>query len=518
MRRTFLLFTLISSFLITAQTVPAIQWQKSLGGTNRETAKSVQQTIDGGYIVAGYSASNDDDVSGNHGGYDYWIVKLNNSGNIQWQKSLGGGQFDYAESVQQTADEGYIIAGYSESNDGDVSGNHGDYDFWVVKLDNNGNIQWQKSLGGSSVDFAKSIQQTADGGYIVAGYSLSNDGDVTGHHNHYDYWIVKLDSSGNIQWQKSLGGNGEEIATSARQTTDGGYIVVGYSRSIDGDVTGNHGDSDYWAVKLDNVGNIQWQKSLGGSKADFASSVLQTSDGGYIIAGYSSSNDGDVTGLHGNSGDYPDYWIVKLNSNGNIQWQKSLGGIFGEFANSIQQTTDGGYIIAGESWSIDGDVGGHHGSTSSSDYWIVKLNNTGNILWEKSLGGFSNDIANFIQQTTDGGYIVAGESVSNEGDVSGHHGSTAFNDMWIVKLSADGLATNEVQSTKINIYPNPVKETLNFSEEVSKIKITDLSGKMVKQASASAKSVNVSTLAKGVYIISATTKSGESINSKIVKE
>ncbi|WP_084466346.1 T9SS type A sorting domain-containing protein [Kaistella palustris] len=518
MKKIFLLFTLISSFLMVAQTAPSIQWQKSLGGTSRDTAKSILQTLDGGYILAGYSQSNDGDVSGNHGGWDYWIVKLDQSGNVQWQKSLGGGQSDYAQSVQQSADGGYIVVGYSESNDGDVSGNHGDYDYWIVKLDSSGNIQWQKSLGGSYEDFAKSVQQTADGGYIVGGYSQSNDGDITGHYGNYDYWIVKLDSSGNIQWQKSLGGTGEDRANSVRQTTDGGYIIGGYSRSVDGNVSGNHGDYDYWVVKLNSIGNVQWQKSFGGSSIDIATSVQQTTDSGYIIAGYSSSTDGDVSGHHGNGGVYPDYWIVKIDSNGTIQWEKSLGGMFGDFAYAIRQTNDGGYIVAGESWSSDGDVSGHKGSTSSSDYWIVKLNSIGNIQWEKSLGGYDNDIASCIQQTADDGYIVVGESISDDGDVSGHHGSTVYNDVWVVKLTAEGLATDETNITKINIYPNPVKDILNFSEEVLNVKITDVSGKTVKQISAKGKSIDISGLTKGVYIISATTKAGETVNKKIVKE
>jgi len=409
----------------------ATQWQKSLGGSNDDETYSIQQTSDGGYIVAGYSDSNDGDVTGNQGDYDYWVVKLDTngtSGNIVWQKSLGGSSSDQANSIQQTFDGGYIVAGLSVSDDSDVTGNHGYgyYDYWVVKLDTSGNILWQKCLGGSSGDEAYSIQQTSDGGYIVAGSSYSNDGNVTGNHGYGDYWIVKLDTNGNIVWQKSLGGSSYDEAHSIQQTSDGGYIVAGYSYSNDGDVTGNHGYDDYWIVKLDTGGDILWQKSLGGSNADEAFSIQQTSDGDYIVAGYSYSNDGDVTGNHG----YYDYWIVKLDTSGNIVWQKSLGGSGWDYAHSIQQTSDGGYIVAGTSDSNDGNVTENHGFW---DYWVVKLDTVGNIMWQKSLGGSGFDDARWIQQTSDSGYIIAGRSESIDGNVTENHGSY---DYWVVKLAA----------------------------------------------------------------------------------
>jgi uncharacterized delta-60 repeat protein len=408
-----------------------IDWQKSLGGSDNDRAYYVQQTTDGGYIIAGYSHSNDGDVSGNHGGPDYWIVKLTSTVEIDWQKSLGGSGEDWAYSIQQTTDGGYIIAGSSVSNDGDVSGNHGFSDYWIVKLTSTGDADWQKSLGGSGHDVAHFIQQTTDGGYIIAGHSNSYDGDVSGQHGKYDYWIVKLTSTGELEWQKSLGGSDSDYAYSIQQTTDGGYIIAGYSQSIDGVISGEHGNYDYWIVKLTSTGEIDWQKALGGSDGDYAYSIQQTTDGGYIVAGSSTSDNGDVSGNHGNS----DSWIVKLTSTGEIDWQKSLGGSDSDAASSIQQTTDGGYIVAGSSTSDDGDVSGNHGDF---DYWIVKLTSTGEIDWQKSLGGSDSDAASSIQQTTDGGYIVAGSSTSDDGDVSGHHGSEInSSDYWIVKISGN---------------------------------------------------------------------------------
>jgi len=424
-----ILFLILISSVASASAVqnsPSIEWQKCFGGSGTDRAHSIQQTSDGGYIVAGESKSNDGNVTGNHGNTDCWIVKLDANGNIVWEKCLGGSSLEWASVIQQTSDGGYIVAMISDSNDGNVTGNHGLRDSWVVKLDTNGNMVWQKCLGGLDYDLTYSIQQTSDGSYIVVGFSGSNV-DITGKYGDTDCWIVKLDANGNIVWQKCLGGSSYDYANSIQQTSDGGYIIAGESESNDGNVTGNHGNTDYWIVKLDANGNIVWQKCFGGSGIDKPSSIQQTSDGGYIVAGESDSNDGNVTGNHGNT----DCWIIKLDENGNIIWQKCLGDLGYEGAYSIRQTSDGSYIIAGNSQPA-GDIPENYRSV---DYWIVKLDANGNIVWQKCLGGSSYDYANSIQQTSDGGYIIAGESESNDGNVTGNHGNT---DCWIVKLDANG--------------------------------------------------------------------------------
>ena len=433
-------------FLVNVLFAQNIEWQKSFGGDSTDYANDILQTTDGGYIMVGSSTSIEGDVTGNHGSSDAWIVKLDSSGNLAWQKCLGGSGWDEANAIQQTTDGGYIVAGYSNSLDGDVTGIHGSDDYWVVKLTANGTLAWQKCFGGHDQDRAYSIQQTTDGGYIVAGWSSSYDGQVIGNHGSDDFWIVKLDSSGNLSWQKSLGGSGRDWAFSIQQTTDGGYIVVGYSYSTDEEVTGNHGNGDSWIVKLAANGNLSWQKCLGGSEDDGAFSIQQTTDGGYIVAGTSYSTDGEVTGNHGLS----DYWIVKLTINGNLSWQKNFGGSNYDEAYSVEQTIDGGYIVGGYSESMDGEVTGNHGG----DYWIVKLAANGTLSWQKCLGGSSTEEAYAIQQTTDGGYIVAGLSCSNDGDVSGNH---EFCDVWVVKLKNFGVGIEENSVvTALSVSPNPV--------------------------------------------------------------
>jgi hypothetical protein len=346
-----------------------IQWQKALGGSSPDKLLSIQSTPDGGYITSGITYSNDGDVSGYHGGTqaDAWVVKLSSSGAIEWQKVLGGSTgCDFANGVQPTPDGGYIMVGHTDSHDGDVTATAGEQDVWIVKLSNSGAIQWQKTIGGSHADGAYSFHATRDGGYIAVGYTYSNDGDVSGNHGGADAWVVKLSSSGTIQWQKSLGGSNEEIARSVQPTTDGGYIIAGSTKSNDGDVSGNHGDADAWIVKLSSTGAIQWQKSLGGSNEDIVRSVQTTTDGGYIVAGSTTSTNGDVSGNHGSE----DAWVVKLSSSGAIQWQKSLGGTANDFAHSIKPTSDGGFIIAGQAMSNNGDVSGNHGD---ADGWVIKL-------------------------------------------------------------------------------------------------------------------------------------------------
>jgi hypothetical protein len=433
---------------------PSIQWQKPLGGTLGDGGYCIQQSSDGGYIGAGYSFSNDGDVTGHHGSdtlSDCWVFKLDVTGNLQWQKSLGGTSEEYPMSIQQTMDGGYVMEGYSKSTNGNVTGNHGNFDYWVVKMDSSGNLQWQKCLGGSQDDYAYSIQQTSDGGYITSGASISNDGNVSGNHGNTDCWVVKLNSIGNIEWQKSLGGSGYEGGRSIRETYERGYIIAAFSNSNDGDVTGHHGSNsttDCWVVKLDSLGSLQWQKSLGGSQSEVGFAIQQTIDRGYIVAGHAVSTDGDVTGNHGN----PDYWVVKLDSSGNLQWQKCLGGTNNEEAYSIYQTSDGGYIVGGYSYSNNGDISGHHGTMTYTDCWVVKLSATGSMIWEKSLGGTNNDRGYSIQQAFDDGYIVSGYTNSNDGDVTGNHG---YSDCWVVKLDSE-TGVEELGEVYVTVYPNPI--------------------------------------------------------------
>lgn len=503
-----MLFCLIGGAAV-AQVAPAIEWQKSLGGIGDDQAHVVQQTADGGYVLAGNTTSNDGDVSGNHGNGDVWVVKLNASHTIEWQKTLGGSFYDYAQSMQQTADGGYIVAGYTNSYDGDATGNHGNDDAWIVKLDASGTTQWRKVLGGQDADRAYAIQQTTDGGYVMAGYTYSNEGDVSGNHGSSDYWVVKLTASGIIEWQKTYGGSGPESAFAIKQTTDGGYIMAGASNSNDWDASGNQGYIDFWVVKLTATGAIQWQKSMGGTDSDQAYSIQQTADGGYIAAGSTYSNNGDVSGNHGSV----DVWVVKLDASGAVEWNKTLGGSAIEQAYSILQSADGGYILAGYTNSSDGDVS-RTDTSFNFDVWVVKLHATGTIEWEKVFGGANGDLANGIGHTADGGYVLGGYSASNDGDAFGNHGD---NDFWLVKLGPENLDTQNQNRVTNTLYPNPTHSILHFTQPLKNISLSNLLGQKVLE-NAGGESINLEWLSRGVYMLDAEGLDGKPLSTKIIKE
>ena len=515
MENNYLLSTLLLFFAtlyMTAQ--PGIDWQKSLGGSLADAANEIVQTTDGGYILVGYSKSDDGDVTTNQGDADYWVVKLDSSGTIDWQKSYGGSDEDIASSIQQTTDGGYIVAGTSKSINGDVTGNHGSKDYWVLKLSAIGNIVWEQSYGGTADDSAASVRQTADGGYIIAGYSKSTDGDVTGNNGVADYWMLKLTSTGTISWQKSYGGTDVEYPESVRETSDGGYIVVGFSRSVDGDVTGNHGYYDYWVLKLDHTGSLVWEKSYGGTTFDYGTSIEQTTDGGYIVAGISKSNDGDVTGNHG----LDDFWVLKITDIGAITWQKSYGGSSFDYAYGIKETNDGGYIVAGYTSSNNYDVLGNHGQ---SDYWILRITSTGAISWQDCLGGSLEDYAFSIDITSDYGYVLTGWGKSSDGNASGNNGDY---DYWVVKLEPDSVGVSEISDSNVlSVFPNPASSQINVRVENmlsdTAFAIFDITGKTVLTGTISEENgqIDLGRLAPGMYDIQIQT-GDKKANSRFVKK
>ncbi len=416
-----------------------IEWQNTIGGSDDDRLYSIQQTVDGGYILCGQSKSNisGDKTENSIGAYDYWIVKTDSSGVIQWQNTIGGNFTEIPTSIEQTADGGFILGGYSNSMiSGDKTENCiGLLDYWIIKTDALGNIQWQNTIGGNEDDYLNSIKQTTDGGYILAGYSMSNiSGDKTENCiGIWDYWIIKTDTAGIIQWQNTIGGNLEDKLASIEQTSDGGYILVGYSNSnISGDKTENcYGGEDYWMVKTDSSGDIQWQNTIGGNDADILVSMQQTSDGGFILGGYSRSNiSGDK--IENCIGQF-DYWIVKTDALGNIQWQNTIGGNQYDQLTSIEQTNDGGYILGGQSYS---DISGDKSENSNGvwDYWIVKTDISGAVQWQNTFGGSDDDYRGAIQLTANGSFILGGYSWSNiSGDKT--ENSNGQEDFWLIKVT-----------------------------------------------------------------------------------
>ena len=320
---------------------------KCFGGTDYDYLYNVIQTNDGGYLAVGYTNSKNGDVSSNHGKRDGWLIKVDSTGNTIWSKAFGGTGTDYLCIVRQTDDNGYVAVGYTASNDGDISGNHGNGDGWIVKVDATGTKVWSKCFGGFGAEKLNSIYQTSDGGYVAVGYTLSNDG-----------WIIKVDSSGNLLWSKAFGGSSSDILYNVIQTDDGGYIAVGNTYSNNGDISGNHGGYEGWIIKVDSSGNLLWSKVFGGTSAEQLNSIYQSDDGGYIAVGYAYSNDGDISGNHGNG----DGWILKVDETGNKEWSEVFGGTNYDSFDSIIKTSNGEYITVGYTESNDGDVSGNHGN------------------------------------------------------------------------------------------------------------------------------------------------------------
>jgi hypothetical protein len=418
-----------------AQNILSINSQKCFGGSGDDSPNCIRRTNDGGYIIAGHTDSNDGDVSGRHSlpYEDIWVVKVSSNETLQWQKCLGGSNDDCAFGVEQTIDGGYIIGGQTSSVDGDIVGSHGSSEAFLVKLSSTGTIEWAKCYGGSGWDGANSVVQSSDGGYVLCGFSTSNDGDVTGNHGNGDAWVAKLSSSGDIEWEKCYGGSGDDYAEKIKQTADGGYIFIATTTSTDEDVSGNHGDYDIWVVKLNLVGTIEWQRCCGGISQDIASNILLTADGGYLLSGNTMSNDGDVNGNHQTSSG--DAWLVKLNSVGTMEWQRCYGGNNWDYANEALQMPDGEYFVSGVTDSHDGDISGFHGDGSHWDAFILRLNANGGIVSSRCFGGTQSDGANSICLAADGSVVFAAYADSKDGDVIGAHGSSSVSDVWLVKLN-----------------------------------------------------------------------------------
>jgi hypothetical protein len=367
------------------------RWSRTFGGDAHDMCFSVEQTVDSGYIIGGWTSSY------GAGRSDFWLIKTNGYGIEEWNKTFGGADYDYGESVQQTTDGGYIITGIS-----DFSYNTGCGDFWLVKTDKNGIEMWNKTFGGTDVDWAHSVQQTTDGGYILIGETMSFGA------GNEDICLIKIDSDGIEIWNKTFGGISQDQGRSVRQTNDGGYIIIGSTCSF------ATGGSDIWLIKTDANGNKLWDKIFGGTLSECGYSITQTSDGGYIIAGYTYSF----------SAGKEDFWLIKTDVNGCELWNRTFGGADHDGGWSVSQTSDGGYIITGYTDSF---------GTGKEDFWLIKTDANGYKVWDKTFGDTSSDSGYCVQQTMDEGYIILGSTQSYV---------TGIYDVWLIKTDSQGKSKN----------------------------------------------------------------------------
>lgn len=455
---------------------PGIEWSYNFGGSGDESIAGVLQTSDGNFVLAGRTNSDDHDISSSHGVWEVWVAKFDASGTILWEHSYGGTLDDTPLELIQTNDGGFAIAGYSNSPDGDVGGTNGVRDFWVLKLNSAGVLEWAETYGGSGDDRAYSIAQTNDDGFIVTGYTNSDDGDVIGQHGQDDLWVIKLSSSGALQWQNTLGGTDSEQGFSVEQTNDGGYMLCGRAGSSDGDVSANYGDWDVWIVKLTSSGSIDWEKNFGGSSTDNGIRARQTADGGFIFTANTWSEDEDVTGAH----DDVELWNVKLDATGDIEWQRAMGGWAGDYAGDVWQSADGGFVSVGTTRSDDGDISS---TPDGYDVWMIKSDALGVIEWEFTAGGGAQEDGYYLAPTMDGGYIIGGQTLSDDGDVPGNYGSR---DLWIIKVEGEPVSVQENRQNEWSVGPVPSDGALfvSLKNPVHNviIELVDLSGRVVWQS------------------------------------
>ncbi|PWK20336.1 hypothetical protein [Xanthomarina spongicola] len=411
----------------------SIDFVSTYGGSKNDKAQSITKTSDGGYAILGYTQSNDEDITDKpNEGYDYWVLKFDSNNTLQWSKTYGGSEDDRGYSITQTPDGGYALLGYSYSNDLDVTLNAGLQDYWVVKLDASGNINWQESFGYPGLDSGISFTQTNDNGFLLIGVldvtASEGEGNTklnNAKHAGGDYWAIKLDASGNKQWSKYYGGSFTDTPYDVVQTNDNGYLIVGSSDSNDVDISNNLGEYDFWVIKISATGELIWEKSYGGSQIDEARSIAATNDGNYIIVGDTRSNDLDVSQNFGGA----DVWVIKISPIGEIIWEKSFGGSSFDISRSIKATQDNGFLISGSSRSANGDLTKNQGQ---NDAWVFKINSEGSLLWQKSFGGSNIDYAYDATELHDNSVIIVGESESNDGDITENKG---FSDVLIIKIN-----------------------------------------------------------------------------------
>ncbi len=421
-----------------------IDYIKTYGGSGEDGAVAVVQSNDGNYVILGTTNSTDGDLAGRPDlGRDYWLLKLDSDGEKLWSKTLGGSESDTATNLAKTSDGGFIISGYSRSSDGDISENAGFHDFWIVKVNSVGDIQWEKSYGFPGSDQAFKVFETKEGNYFAAGFFdvgaceedgmpvlcpgddlQTNDDTRNTRHGVGEFWGILMDSNGEKIWRKYFGGSLNDRCYDALQTDDGGFLLAGQSESDDFDITDDRGSYDFWLVRLDASGTMLWTKSFGGAEIDQGYALAKTPDGNYIMTGDTRSDDQDVSSVNGGG----DAWVIKFDDNGNKIWEKTYGGSAFDSGRGIKPMTNGGYLISGFTRSNDGDVANNNGQ---NEIWVFIIDENGVLTFETTIGGSELDFGYDAIQTNDNKIIVVGNTESNNFDIPSNRG---IKDLVIIKI------------------------------------------------------------------------------------
>lgn len=425
--------------VLPVQVLAQITFECWYGGSQREEGQSVMQTSDDGYAMCGYTKSFGDSDG------DVYLVRTDEYGDTLWTRTFGGSSYEQSFRVEQTNDDGFIIAGLTHSF-GSLS------QMYLIKTDSSGNLDWQGTYGGGYVEYGYSAQQTSDNGYIICG-STNTYGAGS-----YDMYLVKTDSLGVMDWQKAFGGTGNDRGHTVDQTDDGGYILAGYTHSF------GAGGADVYLVRTDESGDTLWTGTYGGSDDDlphYGRCVRQTYDGGFVVAGYTKSYG---AGLY-------DMYLLKTDSLGNMEWEETYGGSDMDTGRSVEQLPDGGFIIAGSTKNFGAVL---------YDVYLVRTDADGGVIWTETFGGAEYDYGESVQQTTDGGYIIGGYTKS--------YGSGEF-DFYLIKTEPDMTGIEETGSQEIITFfgnePNPFRNftTVEFNltqSGIVDISVYDVNGRLIK--------------------------------------
>ena len=405
---------------------------ETLGGSNNDSAQSVTATVDGGYIILGYTQSNDGDLTDKQDtSFDFWVIKYSSQNTVEWQKTYGGSGDDRGNSIVQTQDGGYAVLGFSFSEDGDVTNNEGLQDFWLLRLDASGNLIWQNSFGFEGSDSGISLIETSDLGFLLSGIidisASGGQGATNRNDNRHaggDYWLIKVNQLGELEWSNFYGGNFTDTPFGIIQKDNNGFLVVGSSDSSDTDISNNKGTYDFWVLDISPEGALLNEKSLGGTQIDEGRSIIASGDGNFLITGDTRSDDVDVLNNKGGA----DLWLVKITPQGELLWEKSIGGSNFDVARSIKSSQDGNFILSGSSRSDDFDVNNNKGQ---NDAWVLKINANGDVLWETTIGGSNIDFAYDIAELNNGSIIAVGDTSSIDGDIIVNKG---FSDLLLIKI------------------------------------------------------------------------------------
>jgi hypothetical protein len=472
-------YFLCISLLLLAQDYQ-LTWQNCFGGSEPDWAYDMT-AVGNGYLIVGGSTSTDGNISGNIGMGDGWMVKVDSNGIMEWEKSIGGTNGDYIFRIIPTLNDNFYLLASSSSSDVDIS--YDPYpdseDFWIVKIDIDGNIIWDKIVGGSYGDIIWNGSPTLDGGIVAVGWTYSTDGDVSVSYGGADTWAVKISSDGELEWDYTIGTDWIDKGQAILATADGGYLIASTS-SIHDDAIGNitctphsYGFFECVLFKLDSNLNVEWQRCYGGTDNDGVLGLLEVADG-YVFTGSVDSNDGDISGNHGDG----DIWVVKIDFLGNIIWQKCLGGSRSEYANILYQTSNNEFIVAGSTRSNNGDVTGNH-SMSEFDYdiWFVKLSCEGELLYQQCIGGAGSEELYFgVVQKSDNNFVIAGQTDYGPSyDVGcAPHGVYPDEDWWVFEIDLEdttGIYEDIVMHDNLRVYPIPAKDYVTFEVQSPKFKV-----------------------------------------------